>query len=361
MLNVINGQIILETGVIKGNIHIKDGKFNKISRNQIFEGEVINANNNLVTPGFIDIHCHGGASELFSYNPSVALKAHKKRGTLGILPTIGYNMSKEGFIEGVRKIANMNDEAILGINCEGPFINPLYGADTRNVRKIDKAEYEAIYEAGLGKIKVWTFSPDIENTDIFKKFLKTKKEIISCAGHTGCTKEQLEGIELICHLYDGMGPKERACKDIHETGTAEAVLADENLYAELIADGKGVHVSALLLKVTYRAMGEDKIILISDAIGTKKDYTNGDLNYNELGQLSGSMMSVNLAVCNMVKHTGIKWHQAVKMASLNPARLLGMDNEIGSIKEGKKANLVIMNESGEVFNVIENGKVYKDE
>jgi len=361
MLNVINGQIVLETGVIKGNIYIKDGKFHKITRNQIFEGETINANNNLVTPGFIDIHCHGGKDQLFAHNPEVALKAHKKRGTLGILPTIGYNMEKQVFVDGVSKIAKMEDQAILGINCEGPFINPEYGADTRNTRKIEKKEFEVIYEAGLGKIRIWTFSPDIENTEIFKSFLKSKTEIIPCAGHTECEKEQLKGIKLICHLFDAMGPKQRENKAIHETGTAEAVLADENLYAELIADSEAKHVSALLLKVAYRAMGEDKIILISDAIGTKDNYANGDINYNKLGQLSGSMMSVNLAVCNMIKHTGIKWHQAVKMASLNPARLLGMDNEIGSIKEGKKANLVIMNEQGEVFNVIENGKVYKDE
>jgi len=165
-------------------------------------------------------------------------------------------------------------------------------------------------------------------------------------------------LKLICHLFDAMGPKQRENIAIHETGTAEAVLANENLYAELIADSKGKHVSPLLLKVAYRAMGEDKIILISDAIGTKEDYSEGDLNYNKLGQLAGSAMSVNLAVCNMVKHTGIKWHQAIKLATLNPARLLGLDDTIGSLIVGKKANVVIMNEEGKVFNVIENGRIY---
>jgi len=186
MLNVINGRIVTETKIIKGNIYLKDGIINKITSNEIFEGEIIDANNNLVTPGFIDIHCHGGKDTLFAYNPEIALRAHKKRGTLGILPTIGYNMDKKVFIEGVNKIAKMSDPAILGVNCEGPFINPEYGADTRNTRKIEKKVFEEIYEAGLGKIRIWTFSPDIENTDIFKHFLKEKKEIIPSAGHTEC-------------------------------------------------------------------------------------------------------------------------------------------------------------------------------
>lgn len=359
MLNVINGRIVTETGITNGNLHIENGRIHSITSDDVFKGDVIDARNQLVTPGFIDIHCHGGGGKLFSHDPETALRAHKKRGTLGILPTIGYNMPKEIFLEGVRKNVSMEDEAVLGINCEGPFINPEYGADTRNVRKVSEEEYEAIYEAGKGKIRIWTFSPEIDGIEKFKDFLEMKKEIIPCAGHTGCNRKQLERTKLICHLYDGMGPKERACKDIHETGTAEAVLADETLYAELIADGKGVHVSDLLLKVTYRAMGEDKIILISDAISTKEDYTDGDLNYNELGQLSGSMMTVNLAVCNMVRHTGIMWHQAVKMASLNPARLLGIDHETGSLAVGKKADAVVMSETGEVFHVIENGRIYQ--
>ncbi|MBN2852940.1 MAG: amidohydrolase family protein [Clostridia bacterium] len=359
MLNVINGRIVTETGIIEGNLYIKNERIHSITSDKIFEGDVIDAKNQLVTPGFIDIHCHGGGGQLFSHDPETALKAHKKRGTLGILPTIGYNMPKEVFLEGVKKCVLLNDAAVLGINCEGPFINKEYGADTRNVRKIEEEEYEAIYDEGKGRIRIWTFSPELENAELFKDFLETKKEIIPCAGHTGCNREQLKRTKLVCHLYDGMGPKERACRDIHETGTAEAVLSDENLYAELIADCKGVHVSDLLLKVTCRAMGEDKIILISDAISTKEDYSDGDLNYNELGQLSGSLMTVNLAVCNMVKHTGIKWHQAVKMATLNPAVLLGLDREIGSLVVGKKANVVIMSEEGNVYHVIENGRIYQ--
>ncbi len=358
MLNVINGRIVLENQIIIGNLYLKDGLIHTISKDKVFEGEIIDANGQLVTPGFIDIHCHGGGGQLFAIDPITALKGHKKRGTLGICPTVGYNMPKELFVKGVKNIVKVKDEAILGINCEGPFVNPEYGADTRNARRVDKEEYEAIYEAGQGKIKIWMISPDIDNSREFINYLMTKPEVIPCAGHTGCTKEQLKDIQLICHLYDGMGPKTRACKDIHETGTAEAVLADDYLYAELIADSKGVHVSDLLLKVTFKAMGEDKVILISDAIGTKDDYSDGDLNYNELGQLSGSMMSVNLAVCNMVKHTGITWPQAVKMATLNPAKLLGVEQKLGSILKGKKANIVIMSETGEVYHVIENGEIY---
>lgn len=351
-----NGRIVTENYIFDGYLKIDQGKISLVRKGNPTEKtpDDIDAGGNLVTPGFIDIHCHGGGGALFADEPITALKAHLKNGTTGVLPTIGYNMTEEKFLKAVKGIAKMEEPGILGINCEGPFINPEYGADTRLVRKFDINQAEAIYKAGKGRIKIWMFSPDIAEAEEIRKYILSKPEIISCAGHTACTKEQLEGIKLICHLYDAMGPKERDISAIHENGTAEAVLASDNLYAELISDSNGVHVPGELLKIAYRCL-KDRCIVISDAISTKDG--GPDINYNDRGELAGSMLSVSKAIVNFKKHTGISWPEAVRTGSLNPAKLLNIDSLTGSLKAGKDADVVIMDENANVNYVIQKGRI----
>lgn len=355
MFYIKNGTIVTENDVFLGFIGIEDGLIAIVGAGMPPDKSIedIDADGRFVTPGFIDIHCHGGGGVLFVDDPKTAFKAHLKNGTTGVLPTVGYNMPAEKFAKAVGMLAEIEEQGILGINCEGPFINPEYGADTRLVHKFNKAEMEEIYNAGKGQIKIWMLSPEIDGAKEMKKFLVSKDEIIPCAGHTECSKEQLRDIELICHLYDAMGPKERKIKAIHENGTADAVLASDNLYAELIADSKGIHVPSELLKIAYKCLG-DRCILISDAVSTSTD--GSDVNYNDMGEISGSLLSVSKAVCNMKKHTGISWPEAVRLGSLNPARLLKIDKSTGSIQPGKKANIVIMDENANIHSVYAEGR-----
>jgi len=352
---VKNGTIVTENEVFNGFVGIEGGVISIVGAGEppdITPAD-IDAGKLLVTPGFIDIHCHGGAGVLFAEDPVKACRAHQKNGTTGILPTIGYNMSAEKFLNTVKMIAGLKEEAVLGINCEGPFINPKYGADTKLVRKFNMKDAEDIYIAGKGRIKIWMFSPEIEGADELKEFILSKAEIIPCAGHTECTEKQLDNIKLICHLFDAMGPKKRNIEAIHENGTAETVLSSDGLHAELIADSKGVHVSPELLKIAYRCLG-DRCILISDAVSTSD---NGpDINYNDCGELSGSLLSISRAVVNMKNHTGISWPEAVRLGSLNPARLLGIDKSTGSIEQGKTADIVIMNENAKIHSVMQKGR-----
>ena len=352
---VKNGTIITEKEVFNGFVGIENGVISIIGAGEPPDTTLadIDAGGHFVTPGFIDIHCHGGKGFLFADNPKTAYEAHLRNGTTGILPTIGYNMPADKFLKGVSIIASLCEPGILGINCEGPFINPEYGADTKLVRQFNMQDAEDIYNAGRGRIKIWMFSPEIEGVTELKEFILSKPEVIPCAGHTECTEKQLDNIKLICHLYDAMGPKKRNIDAIHENGTAETVLSSDSLYAELIADSNGIHVSSELLKIAYKCLG-DRCILISDAISTTE---NGpDINYNDRGELSGSLLSISKAVVNMKNHTGIRWPEAVRMGSLNPARLLGIDKITGSIEPGKQADVVVMDENAKVHSVIQKGR-----
>ena len=353
-----NGKVITEDDVIIGFVGIDDGMITMVGGGEPPEDtpDDIDAGGLLVTPGFIDIHCHGGGGKRFEDDPVTAYMAHLKNGTTGICPTIGYNMPAEKFIKAVSGIANMDESGVIGINCEGPFINPEYGADTRLAREYSRRLAEDIYIAGKGKIKIWMFSPEIKGAKELKEFILSKTEIIPCAGHTECTAEQLNGIKLACHLFDAMGPKARKIPAIHENGTAEYVLASNDIYAELIADSGGIHVPGELLKIAYRCLG-DRCIVISDAISTEEN--GSDINYNERGELAGSMLSVSKAIVNMKNHTGIGWPEAVRLGSLNPAKLLGIDGKTGSVEPGKDADIVIMDESAKVRAVIQKGRRIK--
>ncbi len=355
---VKNGKIVTADDVFMGFVYLEDGLIGMVGAGDPPDEtpDDIDAEGFLITPGFIDIHCHGGGGVRFEDNPRRAYEAHLANGTTGILPTIGYNMPIGRFIDAVAGIARMNEPGVLGINCEGPYINPEYGADTRLVRKPDIREAGKIYNAGNGRIRIWTFSPEIEGADELRKFILSKPGIIPCAGHTECSVLELEGINLICHLFDAMGPKERKTKAIHENGTAEGVLASDRIYAELIADSEGIHVPGELLKIAYRCLG-DRCILISDAVSTGE--TGRDVNYNEHGELAGSLLSVSRAVVNMKRHTGITWPEAVRLGSLNPAVLLGIQERKGSIEPGKEADIVVMDETGGIKVVIQKGRRYR--
>jgi len=351
-----NGKVITENDVFTGFVGIDNGVISMVGAGEPPDATPadIDAGGRMIAPGFIDIHCHGGGGKLFADDPVTAYEAHLKNGTTGICPTVGYNMPADMFLNAVDKIAAMNEPGILGINCEGPFINPEYGADTRLARKFNLKETKEIYKAGRGRIKIWMFSPEIDGADELRRFICSKEEIIPCAGHTQCAADQLKDIKLICHLYDAMGPKERIISAIHENGTAEAVLASDDLYAELIVDSVGVHVQKELLKIAYRCLG-DRCILISDAVSTSKD--GFDVNYNVFGEISGSLLSVSRAVFNIKKHIDISWPKAVRLGSLNPAKLLGIDKTTGSIQPGKIANIVIMDEDANIHTVIQKGRI----
>ena len=143
--------------------------------------------------------------------------------------------------------------------------------------------------------------------------------------------------------------------------------------SELICDENGIHVEPDLIKMVVRTKGVEKMILITDSMAISGDYTNNeaegiaygpDLNYDYEGHLAGSHLTLDGAVRNMMRHTGYGLCHAVRMASLNPAKLLGLDHEIGSLAPGKKANLILIDDMVHVKKVwlegdlaAENGEV----
>lgn len=152
-------------------------------------------------------------------------------------------------------------------------------------------------------------------------------------------------------------------------GCDEYTLYNPDMYAELICDEIGIHVEPDMIKMVVRTKGVEKMILISDSMCSIGDYKNNealgiaygpDLNYDDEGRLAGSHLTLDNACRNMMKHTGYSLCHAIRMATINPARLLGIDHKIGSLEPGKKANMIIIDDLIRIQKVFLEGELMVD-
>lgn len=377
------GSIVIQNGTIvtadrlipNGLVHIENGWIVAVGEAGSMEVptgcEVLDAGGAYVAPGFVDIHCHGGGGVWSWEQPYEFALAHLKYGTTAILPTLTYNESREQVRDGLRTIlATMESsrpfvEAIVGIHMEGPYINAKYGAITSPIRPVDPQEYGEILREAGDRIKVWTMAPELDGQDAFVNEA-AKYKISLSVGHSEATAEQIfrfvpQGLRIGCHCTNASGatPSPSRYGGTREVGVDEAVLVHDDIYAEVIPDSEGIHVRPLMLKLIHKTKGTDRVILITDAMpdaGVDKGDAS-DVNWNHLGHLAGSRLTMDRAVHNMMVHTGVGIVDAFRMASLNPAKVIHMEDQMGSIAQGKRANLLLIDEEIRIQQVILHGQI----
>lgn len=371
-----NSWILTEEGKIKGNLIIEDGLIKSVGTSS--SDDLVELNENLIViPGFIDEHIHGAAGSdamdgtIEDLNKIACALATE--GTTGFLATT-MTQSPENITKALNAVrdyrsSNIAEGAeILGVHLEGPFIakehvgaQPLEYVATPSVETFKKYE-----EASGDSIKIVTLAPEVEGAEDLIKYLKSKN-IVASVGHTGSKYADVEravlaGATNATHTYNAM-------KGVHhrEVGTVGATFLFDELNAEVICDG--IHVSAPAIRLLYKNKPHEKFTLITDAMRAKHmpdgDYElggqpvivkNGEARLHD-GTLAGSVLKMNVAVKNVMKFLNLPLEEVVKYASINPARNLGMDNVMGSIKEGKLANLVVVDNELNVYMTIRNGQV----
>ena len=371
-----NSWIITEEGRVKADLVIENGLINKIGEDGSLE-LVERPENLTIIPGFIDQHIHGAAGSDGMDGTIEDLKniacALAKEGTTSFLAT---TMTQS--VENITKALNAVKEyialgltegaEIAGVHLEGPFISKdAIGAQPLEYVAAPSVEVFKVYEEASGNtIKIVTLAPEVEGSSELIKYL-VSKNIVASIGHTTAKFNDVEqavkdGATNITHTYNAM-------KGVHhrEAGTVGGAYIFDELYAEIICDG--IHVSAPAIKVLYKNKPHDKFVLITDAMRAKHmpdgDYELGGqpviVRNNEArlpnGVLAGSVLRMNYAVRNVMKFLDLPLEEVVKYASINPARNLGIDHEVGSIKVGKRANLVVVDENLEVYMTIRDGIV----
>jgi N-acetylglucosamine-6-phosphate deacetylase len=344
-----NAVVIIENDIIEDIVSLKD----------LPKSVPVVQHATILTAAFIDIQIYGASSKLFSVFPSAdtlyAMNTHCKHGgTKYFLPTIATNsigIFKNG-IDAVREYWQGGGEGVPGLHIEGPWINKIKrGAHIESfIHTPETEEVKDLLDYGKGVIKVITLAPEAcpkEIIDLIKDY-----NVIVSAGHSNASFSEANdfftNIHLATHLFNAMSP-------IHhrEPGLPTAVMLQPNVTASVVADG--YHVDFAMIRLAKKLMRE-RLFLITDAVTETKEgpyphQLNGD-KYESNGILSGSALTMMKAVENCVEQCNIHLDEALRMASLYPAKVLGIDNVTGKIEKGHKADLVLMNECFEVINCI---------
>lgn len=368
------GKILTEkVGLIRGDLMIRDGKIAAIGENLPSEGEILDITGLTVAPGLIDTHNHGCMGTEFASQDEQfdkGLQYLAGRGITTVVPTLRCLPHERMLlaIENVkREMARKPFGAkIGGINMEGPFLSPNRIGSMRpeNLAKPEKKallEYLAACEGALRSI---TMAPEVEGV------LELVEEVLFAGvnpsiGHTNATFEEAKamadaGATLVTHLFNAMsGFTHRA------PGVVGEALTDDRLNCELICDY--VHNTPAAVDLAIRSKGIDKIVMISDTgrmsglgdgeyiIEGHKRIVKDHLCMTPEGVIAGSVCDLFYDFKNLLNH-GYSLAEVSRMASLNPARVIGVDHLTGSIAVGKAADLILLDEEYDLKGVFVDGK-----
>lgn len=384
-----NAQVITTTGVYPGEVLVEGGVITKVSLGKSLEvsaDRVIDVGGRYLSPGFIDIHTHGGGNADFMDGTLDAIyqacRAHLEHGTTSIVPTT-ITSTKESLLSFVDLFnqVDLNREDmpnILGLHLEGPyFAYEQRGAqDPKHLRNPNPEEYEAVLSR-TDRIIRWSFAVELEGADQFLRALR-EHGIISSLAHSDATCEQVfrayeSGISALTHFYSAMSGVRRI-NAYRVAGAIEAGYLLDDLFVEVIADGK--HLPKELLRLIYKVKGADRICLVTDSMraagmpdgkyilgnlqtGMETIVEDGVAKLPDRSAFAGSVSTSDRLVRNILQMTNAPMHEAVKMMTLTPAKLLRIDNRKGSISEGKDADLLIFDEKIDVKLVMVRGRVLK--
>lgn len=372
-LLIKNAKIYLENQVLnRANLYVENGQIKEIidegelTSEMLNEAHIIDAENLNVIPGFIDSHIHGanGADVMDSTHEALQTMAQflPKEGTTAFLATT-ITQSPDNIEQALTNIVSYENTPgqaeVAGVHLEGPFVEKSKaGAQPKEfIMQPDLQLFNEWQRLSGNNIRTITLAPEHDTDGSFIQALNESGVIVS-AGHTDVGFHEMKqavrhGVRQLTHLCNAMN-------GIHhrDVGAVGAGFLLKELSAELIADG--IHVTKEMLQIIYNQMGSDRLILITDAMRAKGlepgDYELGgqpvevteDRAVLEDGTLAGSILTMDAAAKLMLELDGVGWHDIIRMASVNPAKQVGMFDRKGSIAKGKDADLVIVDDG---FNI----------
>ena len=354
---ITNARIVLPDKIIpQGTILVKGRKIAAISRSRFAPAGVakIDARTNYVAPGFIDLHIHGDVERVS--------RQQVKGGTTGFLATL-HPARPRALLEAISQVLAKKTRGwgakVLGIRLEGPFLNRAFcGAlPPEALRRPDINEARKIIRQAGGALKMVVLAPELKEALKLIRLLR-KHKIIASLGHTGATYEQAikgvdAGIRHATHTFNRM-------RQFHHCrpGALGAALTDNRVVCEVIPEENHVHPAAL--KLLLACKGLEKVALVTDSTAAQEyppKKRRGDVFRLKDGTLYGTALTLNRALKNAIKFLELALPEAVRLVTLNPARVLQIERRKGSLAVGKDADIVIFDRNFNIKLAMVEGKV----
>ncbi|MFH8678147.1 N-acetylglucosamine-6-phosphate deacetylase [Streptomyces lydicus] len=375
-------RIARPSGVVgSGRITVEGGRITGVHSRDLDPAEggdaagVVDLTGHLIVPGFVDMHVHGGGGGSFSSaDPGecmTVVETHRRHGTTSMVASTVTGELTELARQAAVLAELVQQGELAGIHFEGPFISPhRCGAHQPGLlRDPDPADVRKLVDAARGTAVMMTVAPELPG-GLASVRLLAEAGVIAAIGHTDssydATREAVDaGATVATHLFNAMPPLGHRAP-----GPVAALLEDERITVELINDGTHLHPAVLQLAV--REAGAGRVAFITDAMGAagmsdgmyplgpmRVEVRDGVARISDgptAGSIAGSTLTLDRAFQRAVTVDGLTVDQAVQALSANPARLLGIDDRVGSLEAGKDADLVVLDAAWDVVGVMRRGE-----
>lgn len=380
---ITGGRVVLGDAIVTGqDVYYAEGAITCVGDAALPYDVLVDAQGQYVSPGFIELHCHGGGGADFLDGTVEAFltasELHANHGVTTLIPT-----ATSGTLEETLAMEKVYEEAVArnergadmpGLHFEGPYFAPAQAGaqDPRLLRNPEPAEYMLLLDS-CKHILRWSIAPELPGALELGRELK-RRGILAAIGHTAAEYHEVEaaweaGYTHVTHLYSSMSTVHRVNAYRH-AGVLEAAYMIDGMTVEIIADGK--HLPAELLKFVYKFKGPDRTALCTDAMrgagmpdgpsvlghferGLKTIIEDGVAKLPDRTSFAGSVATFDCLVRNMVQLAQVPLTDAVRMATRTPARIMGFTDR-GDIAVGKRADIIFFNDNIDISRVIVGGR-----
>lgn len=377
MIQIKSDKIIVGERLVDGYLYLENGKVKEVSARNIPCAESYDYTGYYVSPGFIDMHTHGGGGHPFMEGTVEdvidACHFHMTRGTTCILPTLStapFAVMRKSALQIKEAMESGKAPTALGIHMEGPYfsVKQCGAQNTDFITPPVKEEYETLIAECEGTLKRWSYAPEYDQDAVFCKYL-TDHGVIASVGHSDAIYDDLKpamknGLNLVTHLYSCTSTITRD-HGFRRLGIIETAYLEDDLYIEIICDGK--HLPPELIRMILKCKDTDKIALITDSMeiaGTNEKIRtlsgrqfiveDGVCKLMDRSAFAGSIATADVLVRTLVKECDVPVPTAVKMLTKVPAEILQVNK--GELKVGRDADVVVFDEDINIQQVFLAGK-----
>lgn len=372
-----SNKIIVGNSLFNGYVYFENDQITAVTREELPYDAEYDMTDYYVSPGFIDMHTHGGAGhEMFGSADDVveACNFHLQHGTTSICPTISaapFEVMEKSVTEVKKaKVDSRLKSNLIGLHMEGPYLSvEQCGAQcTDFITPPMPEQYEKLVEQAGDVIARWTYAPENDKDGSFSKFL-TDHNIVVSAGHTNAVYDDMltavqNGCKLITHLYSCTSTITRH-QGFRKLGVIESAYLMDDMYVEIIADGR--HLPPELIRLILKIKGTDKVALCTDSLalagtGIKEGVTlntefiieDGVCKLKDRSAFAGSIATADMLVRVMVREVGISVEESVKMITKVPAEILKLNK--GSLAAGRDADIVVFDDDIQIKKIFVAGQ-----